>query len=105
LNGNVSWDVAHTTTGNWSLFVAERYVTQQYWDLLDSPGGTMNPYATTDARLTFDFAKYPLSISLYGKNLTDKEYFLTKADIPAFGYTYDHVGNPRTFGVNLHYTF
>jgi iron complex outermembrane receptor protein len=105
INGNVMWDVLKLPTGKLSLFAAERYVGRQHWDLLQDPVSELNPYAITDARLNFDFARLPLTISLYGKNLTNKLYYLEKADLAYFGYIYDHVGDPRTLGGELRYTF
>jgi iron complex outermembrane recepter protein len=73
--------------------------------LLEDPADVLNPYATTDARLNFDFARLPLTVSLYGKNLTNKLYYLEKADLESFGYIYEHVGDPRTYGAEFRYKF
>lgn len=105
VNGNITWDFLKLTAGNLSLFVEERYVARQHYDLLQDPADVMNPYATTDARLNLNCAGVPLTISLYGKNLTNKLYYLEKADLQAFGYVYDHVGDPRTYGAEFRYKF
>ncbi len=102
---NVTWDILKLPAGKLYLFAAERYVARQHFDLLEDPADVLNPYATSDARLNFDFARVPLTISVYGRNLTDKLYYLEKADLESFGYVYEHVGDPRTFGAEFRYKF
>ena len=65
----------------------------------------IDTYATTDARATFDFAQSPLAISLFVRNLTDKLYYSSRSDLAYFGYVYNHVGDPRTYGAEVHYSF
>jgi iron complex outermembrane recepter protein len=105
VNGNVTWDVLKLPAGKLSVFAAERYVARQHWDLFQDPADELNPYAITDARLNFDFARLPIRISVYGKNLMNKLYYLEKANIASFGFVYDHVGDPRTYGAEFRYTF
>jgi len=105
VNGNIMWDVLKLPAGKLSLFATERYVARQHWDLVEDPASVMNPYAITNARLNFDFARLPLTISLYGKNLMNKLYYLEKADVAPFGYIYDHIGDPRTYGAEFRYKF
>lgn len=39
---------------------------------------------------------------MWGKNLTDKFYFTSRVDLLAgFGFDYNHIGNPRTYGVTV----
>ncbi len=40
--------------------------------------------------------------SVWGKNLTNKFYFTSRVDLLAgFGFDYNHVGTPRTYGVTV----
>ena len=40
--------------------------------------------------------------SIWGKNLTNKQYFTSRVDLLAgFGFDYNHIGNPRTYGITL----
>lgn len=42
------------------------------------------------------------SLSVWAKNLGNKFYFTSRVDLLAgFGFDYNHIGNPRTFGVTL----
>jgi iron complex outermembrane receptor protein len=104
-NANITWQVLNTAAGKLSLFVAERYVTRQFTDLVENKNEQIDTYATTDARATFDFSQLPLTVSVFGRNLTDKLYYLSRADLAGFGYIYNHVGDPRSYGAEVHYTF
>jgi iron complex outermembrane recepter protein len=105
VNANVTWDVYQAAAGKLSLFASERYVTRQYSDLVEDPSDAFGAYSVTDARATFEFSKLPLTVSFFGRNLTNREYFLSRSDIAAFGFVYEHVGNPRTYGAEVRYTF
>ena len=40
--------------------------------------------------------------SVWGKNLGNKFYFTSRVDLLAgFGFDYNHIGNPRTYGVTV----
>ena len=38
------------------------------------------------------------TVSLWGRNLTDQTYFTSRIDLSGFGFDYNHVGTPRTWG-------
>jgi iron complex outermembrane receptor protein len=105
VNANVTWQALNTAAGKLSLFVAERYVTRQYTDLVEDTNEEIDTYATTDGRATFDFSQSPLSVSLFVRNLTDKMYGSSRSDLAYYGYVYNHVGDPRTYGAEVHYSF
>ncbi len=46
-----------------------------------------------------------LEVALWGKNLTDEEYFNSGIDFGAFGFTVNQFGEPRTYGIELSYEF
>ena len=46
-----------------------------------------------------------MSVALFGKNLTDKLYYTNRYDLASFGFIYDHVGTPRTYGAEVSYKF
>ncbi|WP_165793783.1 TonB-dependent receptor [Hyphococcus luteus] len=62
-----------------------------------------NPYGLLDARLTYAPEDQNYSLSLWGKNLTDKLY---RTNIVAFfGDEVSTLGAPRTWGISLGYSF
>jgi iron complex outermembrane receptor protein len=65
-----------------------------------------DPYGLVDARLELrQVVGRPLNISVWGKNLTDRQYRVNISDQPAFGFTSNVFGDPRTYGVNMKYWF
>ena len=104
-NASLIWDVLDSTTGKLSLFGAVRYTGDQYQDLYNDPNARVNPYAVVDGRLTYQLRKSPVSVALFGKNLTDKLYYTNRYDLASFGFIYDHVGTPRTYGAEVSYKF
>lgn len=46
-----------------------------------------------------------LSLSVFGRNLTDKDYFTRTTGIPQAGYDSAYPGDPRTYGVSVRYDF
>lgn len=46
-----------------------------------------------------------LEVALWGKNLTDEEYYNSGIDFGAFGFAGNQFGDPRTYGVEISYEF
>ncbi len=64
---------------------------------------TLEGYELIDASLTWASASEHLSVSLWGKNLTDEAYALTGTTSSFFTYLYQSL--PRTYGVEAVYRF
>jgi iron complex outermembrane receptor protein len=64
-------------------------------------------YGLVNARVGFQFDNPNLEVSLYGRNLTDKEYVTRSfADLyPQLGFAAQFIGEPRTWGANVTYRF
>lgn len=59
-----------------------------------------------DAQLRFDnVGRENLSLTIWGKNLTNKEYVVRAVDFGQLGYATDIWGDPRTYGVTLDLAF
>ena len=59
-----------------------------------------------DARITFAPFSDRYSVSLWGYNLTDEDYFDRVLDLQAtFGLTTSHAGAPMTYGIDLMFNF
>ena len=56
-------------------------------------------YGLLDASFTYSAAGDRWSVSLWGKNLADRNYYLSK--IPSAAMVYGWQGEPRTYGINL----
>jgi iron complex outermembrane receptor protein len=44
-------------------------------------------------------------VAAWGRNLTDKFYLTSAADLQSIGFDYRHRGVPRTYGVDATYRF
>jgi len=66
---------------------------------------TTDSYGLVNARLTYEFDKPEIQVSLYVRNLTDKYYDTWKPDSRTSGMTQAFVGAPRTYGVEMRYQF
>ena len=73
-------------------------------DLYNKPWLQQESFGLLDASLTFNTANEKIRVSVYGKNLTDEEYFDYAADVS----TLDSArwgGTPRTYGVRVAYKY
>jgi iron complex outermembrane receptor protein len=74
---------------------------------LNAPGSTAPGYGLLDMRLDWkNIAGSNVDIGVYGKNVTNQVYDLLASDNTAqFGFVSIQYGDPRTFGVEVRYTF
>ena len=80
------------------------YASSQYFEVLNTPYLKQKGYALLSGHI--DFEHGPFTASIWGKNLTDKFYFTSRLDsVSGFGFIYNHVGTPRTYGGSITYKF
>ena len=93
---------------NGSSLVASAGVSYQshvYFDEFDRAPFAEGGYALVDGNLTYHFAGDKLSLSIWGKNLTDQKRF-ADVSFSAFGQVLSKQWiPPRTFGATAHYDF
>ena len=59
-------------------------------------------YAIMGGHIDWESADGRFNASVWGKNLGNKFYFTSRVDLLAgFGFDYNHIGNPRTYGVTV----
>ncbi len=67
---------------------------------------TQSAYGLLDARIALRVAKVPMTISVYGRNLTNKQYYVQVTDYGAgLGADVYIPGLPRLYGASLQYDF
>lgn len=105
-NAGVEWQAVQARLGDLRIFAGGRYVGSYFNDIQNSLEVQSKSSFVVDARATFELHQAPLSLSVYGKNLTN-EYYITNQILvgPAFGFDYLHVGPPLTYGAELTYRF
>ncbi|WP_404477938.1 TonB-dependent receptor [Novosphingobium sp. BL-52-GroH] len=70
------------------------------------PTFSQDAFSLFDARVSFDFAKVPLVLALFGQNLANKRYIAAGTSFaPPLGFTSNSPGVPRTYGVSAKFTF
>lgn len=78
---------------------------EQYFESENKPSNLMDSYMTADARITLFPQEGDWEVSLWGKNLFDKEYLTYVNDLPAFGFILNIYGQPTTYGISFKYNW
>ena len=60
-----------------------------------------NAYALFDARITYEFTRENASVALFGRNLTDKRYYIGAAALRPVGISELISGEPRFIGIEV----
>ncbi|WP_268872982.1 TonB-dependent receptor [Croceicoccus estronivorus] len=104
LSASADYEIAQTTVGTLSANVSYSYVDKQFSQTGDA-SYIIPSYGLLDARLTLaeiPFLDNELKMSLWGKNLTDKEYYINHGNFFVPGAQF---GSPRSYGVDLTFDF
>jgi iron complex outermembrane receptor protein len=86
-----------------------------YYTLVNTPSSKADSYWLLDARFTWHLENDKTSISLWGTNLTDKDFvdnmLNQSGDVeiggidPSLGMTADYWGDPRRYGLEVRHSF
>jgi len=101
---NLSADIALMDNDAGRLTVSPdlAYQTNQYFEVLNIPRLRQSGYALLGGHIDYESADGRWNASIWGKNLTNKLYFTSRVDLLAgFGFDYNHIGAPRTYGITL----
>lgn len=102
-NGSVTWTAWSDGKTRIILRGDASYVSSQYFEIVNIPRLRQGGYALIGAGI--DYQRGDWTLSLWGKNLTDRTYFTSRIDLSGFGFDYNHVGTPRTWGASLRRSF
>ncbi len=101
-NATVDLTLVDGDTGKLSIHPDVAYQSSQFFEVLNVPRLRQTSYAIVGGHIDWESADGRYNASLWGKNLTDKFYFTSRVDLLAgFGFDYNHIGNPRTYGVTV----
>ncbi|WP_321390236.1 TonB-dependent receptor [Emcibacter sp.] len=82
------------------------YRTEFANDATNTPGLIQDGYGLLNGGITLDFVETGLSVSVFGRNLTDEYYIMSGwADIGSIGLVDGTWGRPREWGVTVGYHF
>jgi iron complex outermembrane recepter protein len=104
LSGNVGMDltVIDGDAGKLSLHPELSYQTSQYFEVINIPRLKQSGYALLSGHIDWESSNGRWNASVWGKNLTNELYFTSRVDLLAgFGFDYNHIGSPRTYGVSV----
>lgn len=91
--------VMDSDNGKLSLHGDISYASSQYFDIVNTPRLKQRAYALLSGHIDWESSDGRFNLSIWGKNLANKFYFTSRVDLlGAFGYDYNHIGTPRTFG-------
>ena len=102
LSGGVDATVGRLAGGKLSAHGDVSYVSSQFFEVVNVPRLKQNGYALVGGHIDWESAGGRWNASVWAKNLTDTFYFTSRVDLLAgFGFDYNHLATPRTFGVTL----
>lgn len=108
MSGNFGIDVTvfDNGAGKLSLHPEMSYQTSQFFEVVNIPRLKQEGYALLSGHIDWESADGRWNASIWGKNLTDEQYKTSRVDLLAgFGFDYNHVGNPRTYGITVGMNF
>ena len=83
-----------------------RYQARTYFTAFNLPFEQQAGYGLLGARVTFADRDDRFTLSVYGQNLTDKQYYTFGQNaLAAQGVAYNYIGRPREFGVTAGFKF
>lgn len=105
----IAYTFAHFDFGDLAARVDWSYIDDHFIFSADFESTAVDAFNLVDARLTLKNIPLAeiqtLEVALWGKNLTDEEYRTSGIDFGAFGFTGNHFGDPRTYGIEFTYGF
>ena len=88
--------------GSVSFHPEVAYQSSQFFENINIPRLRQKSYALMGGHLDWESTDGKFNASLWARNLGNKFYFTSRIDLLAgFGFDYNHVGNPRMYGVTV----
>jgi iron complex outermembrane recepter protein len=101
LSADYTLDIADT--GSVTLHLDTNWSDDHAHNISNTVG--QEDYWLTNGRISFDAADDSYSVSAWVKNIEDKSYKTYSIDLQALGFDYNHLGAPRTIGVDATFRF
>ena len=98
-NASFDWTVAEGGFGAISFHPEVAYQSSQFFENINIPRLRQQSYALFGGHLDWNSTDGRYSLSAWARNLGNKFYFTSRIDLTGFGLDYNHVGNPRMYGV------
>ena len=102
----VDWSIPLGQWGAADARVDAAYASKQYYDLLNRASTAQDAYWLMNSRIRLHPEDDRYGVALWVKNLTNTFYRTGRYDaMDGFGYIYNHVNEPRTYGVTVDVRF
>ena len=102
----VDWDVIQANWGSVATRVDSSYTARQFFDLENRPTAAQGGYGLINARLGWKTESGKAGVDLWVRNIANTFYTTDKIDLlSGFGFIYNRVGDPRTFGATATISF
>lgn len=89
------------SAGRVNLSANVTYTSSEYFELVNVPRLKQDPYVVASAQLRWESADSRFHASAWVKNLTNSFYYTVRGDLMSgFGFDYNHISAPRTYGVS-----
>ena len=98
-NASVDWTVVQGGYGAFSVHPEVAYQSSQFFENINVPRLRQQSYALFGGHIDWNSTDGRYSLSAWARNLGNKFYFTSRIDLTGFGLDYNHVGNPRMYGV------
>ncbi|HEX7852471.1 MAG TPA: TonB-dependent receptor [Sphingobium sp.] len=103
-SGGIDLTLIDDGVNKFSVHPEVSYVSSQFFEVLNVPRLRQDSYALLAGHIKYQ--RGPFSATIWGKNLTNKFYYTARIDtLGVFGFDYNHLGGPRTFGATVSYDF
>jgi iron complex outermembrane receptor protein len=98
----IDWSVVEASWGQIWLRLDGNFSGKRYFDLQNRPSTTQGAYTIANARVGWKSSNDRFGVDLWVRNIADTFYSTDKIDVTSgFGFIYNRVGDPRTFGATL----
>ncbi len=98
-NASFDWTVLETGFGAFSVHPEMAYQSSQFFENINVPRLRQESYALFGGHVDWNSSDGRYSLSAWARNLGNKFYFTSRIDLTGFGLDYNHIGNPRMYGV------
>lgn len=102
---SMDWSVLQLEQGDISLNLNAKYTNSQYFGVVNDPRLIQKSYGLLNGQLAYTSDDIGLEVSVWAKNIFDEFYYSNRIDVLSYGFDYNHIGAPRTFGASIRKSF
>ncbi|MBM5812921.1 MAG: TonB-dependent receptor [Gammaproteobacteria bacterium] len=105
-NLGLDWDLWSAERAIVSLHLDGNYQTSQYFEVLNIDRLEQSGYGIVNGRIAIRSPADHWEVGIWGRNLTDKMFITSAVNfLDGFGFDYLHRNAPRTYGVDVRFSF